>query len=376
MRIRRIDTDQRKDVRKFIEFPFDLYRNHPGWVPTLDSEMRLVLNKRKHPFFLHSPGDFFIVESEGQVIGRIAVLKNNNYCSHHGENVAFHYYLDTIDDLQVSNLLFSAYRDWALANECDQLYGPRGFTRASGIGCLVEGFEYRAAVGIPYNFEYYSKHYDHFGFQKTTDYYSTYLDASFQQPEKVRLIAQKVAEKGNFKVINFRSKSELRPWVKEIEKVHEDAFKNNPGYYPSTPEEFELQAKSIIQIADPKLIKIIMAGDEPAGFIISYPDVAAAFQRTGGKLFPFGWIDILHEMRTADVISMNGVGLLPKYQGLGANVLLYTELEKVLRARPGLSTAELIQVDERNHRSLSDMESLGVKWVKTHRTYQLCVVGV
>jgi hypothetical protein len=51
-------------------------------------------------------------------------------------------------------------------------------------------------------------------------------------------------------------------------------------------------------------------------------------------------------------------------------------LEKVLRARPGLSTAELIQVDERNHRSLSDMESLGVKWVKTHRTYQLCVVGV
>ena len=84
----------------------------------------------------------------------------------------------------------------------------------------------------------------------------------------------------------------------------------------------------MIQAADPKLLKLIMKDDEVAGFIISYADISKALQRTKGKLWPLGWIDLLHEKKVSKVVNINGLGLIPKYQGLGSNALLYVELEK------------------------------------------------
>jgi len=80
-------------------------------------------------------------------------------------------------------------------------------------------------------------------------------------------------------------------------------------------------------------------------------------------------LQLLYEKKHSHWIDMNGVGLLPKYQGLGANALLYSEVEKTIVAA-GMTHAEIIQVDERNFRSYSDMNTMGVEWKKTHRTYQ------
>ena len=89
MRIRKVDTEKQADIRQFIHFPFDLYKNCSQWVPPLASEMRLVLNRKKHPFYQHSDADFFIMESEREVLGRIAVLHNRNYCQFRNEKTAF-----------------------------------------------------------------------------------------------------------------------------------------------------------------------------------------------------------------------------------------------------------------------------------------------
>ena len=127
--------------------------------------------------------------------------------------------------------------------------------------------------------------------------------------------------------------------------------------------------KNILAIADPALLKVVMKGDEMAGFIIAYPDISRALQRTKGRIYPFGWIDLLLEKKRTRVIDINGVGLLPQYQGLGNNTLLYVEIEKTLLER-GSKSAEIIQVDERNFRSKSDMENMGVIFNKTHRVYR------
>ena len=108
MQIRKIDTNQKRDVRKFIRFPFQLYKGNKFWVPPLISDMELVLDRNRHPFYQHSDAEFLIAESEGEVLGRLAVIHNRNYCAVHQETTGFFYYADFIDDPQVVNGLLTA----------------------------------------------------------------------------------------------------------------------------------------------------------------------------------------------------------------------------------------------------------------------------
>jgi GNAT superfamily N-acetyltransferase len=371
MEARRIDTSQHKEIRKFTEFPFELYQNCPQWVPPLESEMKLVMDRQRHPFYRHSSADFFIVEDGAQILGRIAVLHNRNYCEHHHQQTAFIYYYECIEDTEVSQALFKAAAGWAKERGLHSILGPKGFLRSNGLGLLVDGFEYTPAIGIPYNFSYYPNLWTDFGFTKVTDHLSGYITETHHPPEKMRLAAQKAKSRYGYWVKTFANKAEMRRWIPMVDIVHARAFQNNPGFYPSTPEEFALIAQNMITVADPQLIKLIMnAENEVIGFILAYADISKALQKTRGRIFPLGWITILNELRHARVCDLNGVGLLPEYQGMGANMLLYAELEDTLR-KFNFEKAELIQIDERNFRSKSDMENMGVIWYKRHRTYEL-----
>ncbi len=371
MIIRKLDTTLRKDVNAFLDFPFKLYKDNPYWVPPMRSGMVSLLRRRNHPYYLHSAGDFFVAESEGETLGCIAALYNINYNQYHNTRSAFLYYFDCIDDEQVAAGLLDSAVDWGKSHGADLLFGPKGFSRMNGSGLLIEGFNQRATVGVPYNLPYYQKFFEHFGFEKEVDYVSGYVTRSDHFDPRIYAIAEKVKERGNFWIKTFRSKREIRKYIYEVNRIHDEAFQGiiDFQFYPSTKEEFKMMADSIIFVADLNIMKLIMKGDEVAGFVIEYPDIAEAIQKTHGRLFPFGWITILHAIHHSTDFSLNGIGILPKYQGLGSNALLYTEIEKTVRAHR-YQRAESIQVQEKNFRSKDDMESLGVRWVKKHRIYK------
>jgi ribosomal protein S18 acetylase RimI-like enzyme len=123
-------------------------------------------------------------------------------------------------------------------------------------------------------------------------------------------------------------------------------------------------------IVDPSLIKLVMKDDEIAGFLIAYHDVSAGLQKAGGRLFPFGWFHILRDRRKTDWVNINGLGLLPQYRGLGANAVLYTELRDTIAAH-GFKHMDIVQVNETNFNSRSDMETMEIKWYKRHRHYKM-----
>lgn len=370
MVIRKIDPHNRRDINRFIDFPHKLYRDNTYWVPELRSAARLVFDRRHHPFYRHSDAAFFLAEDNGEVIGRIAVLQNRNYCAHYRQEVAFFSYFDSIDDMEAARSLLDAAVGWAKERGVQSILGPRGFLRSQGFGLLVEGFDLLPAVGIPYNFSYYQKLLESYGFIKEADILSGYMVPADALPEKFFNAADKVAEKGNLKVLEFKSKRELKPWIAKVDLVYQQAFQSNPNYYPHTAEEFNLMAQNIYQIAKPGLIKIIAKDDEIAGFLLGYPNISKALQRTRGRLWPFGWITILREIQNSKRIDLNGLGMMPQYQGRGGNILLYAEVERTLRAAKA-EYAEMIQIDERNFNSLSDMMSAGVHIHKRHRLYRL-----
>ncbi|MRS03597.1 hypothetical protein EG832_10320, partial [bacterium] len=250
MQLIRIQTTEKKDVSRFNKLPFELYRDNPYWVPPLQGEMEAILDREKHPFYTHSNADFFIVEEGGKTQGRIAVLKNENFCKHHQADIAFFHYFESTDDPQVSKLLFDAAFEWAKEQGATQLMGPKGFLRSSGQGLLVEGFDLLPAMGIPYNLPYYPQLVEAAGFEKETDHISGFLNHHLTP--KLHQAAERVVARGQFAVKRFKSKNELMSMIPVVDYVHKKAFENNPGFYPSTPEEFSLMAKNIIAIADPR----------------------------------------------------------------------------------------------------------------------------
>ena len=370
MQIRAISTDNPLDVQKFIRFPFDLYKDSDLWVPPFVNEMRTILDRNKHPFYQHSDAEFFLAESEKEVLGRIAILHQRNYSAHHGAQFGFFYFFDVIDDAQVSRSLFDAAINWARSKGIEIILGSKGFARSSGIGLLVEGFDCLPAVGMNYNHPYYAKLVEDAGFTKWTDHLSGYMTSDQEIDPRIHEAAEKVKQRGNFRVVSFKTRAEMRKLIPEINKINHEAFQNNPGYYPSTQAEFEMLARNMIQILEPGLPKLILKDDEVAGFIIAYRNISRAIQRCGGKIWPTGWIELLKEKRISRTVDLNGVGLLPKYQGLGANALLYSELDKTVRSA-NFEKGEFVQIDELNYKSKSDMERAGVIWNKRHRTYQL-----
>ena len=112
-----------------------------------------------------------------------------------------------------------------------------------------------------------------------------------------------------------------------------------------------------------------MKGEDIAGFAFIFPDITETLQDIKGRMWPFGWVRLLRALKQTRRLSGNGVGLLPKYQGLGATALLYTEFENTMRQR-NATWCEVAQAMETNIKSLGDMNAVGVTWHKRHRVYR------
>ena len=372
MRIRKIDTSRGGDVRQFVRLPFDLYRESELWVPPIVSDMELALNRDKYPFYRHSDADFFLAEQGDRTVGRIAVIDNRRYNRYHKSKTAFFYYFETVEDETVAEGLVSAAADWARERGLTMLIGPRGLLRADGHGLLVEGFGHRPAMGVPYNPPYYADLLEGLGFEKEIDFLSAHLAGDSDLPKRFYDIAERVKERRGYWVRSFDSKRELRRWVPEVQRVNNEAFPHVWGYYPIDEVEANAIADRFLAAADPRLIKLVMKEKEVVGFVIGYPDLSAGIQRARGRIWPFGWLHLLLEMRRTSWINFNGAGILPKHQGVGANAVLYTELAKTV-LNFGFEHADLVQVAENNIESRGEVGAVGGEWYKRHRIYRLAL---
>lgn len=368
--VKQVDTESRRDVARFIEVPFRLYRGHPLWVPPIRMDVRTRLNRQKHPFHEHSDAEFYLAERGGEDVGRIAVIENKPYNRYHDKRQAQFYFFECVEDLGVARALMERAFAWASERGLTQIVGPKGFGPLDGYGMLVEGYEFRPAMTMMnYNPPYYPAFMYELGFEKEVDFVSCYLSSQkFKLPERIHRIGARAAKRSGLEVKRFRGKREMLAWAKRIGKTYNDTFVNNWEYYPLTEREIDYVVSEILTIADPRLIKIILHGEEVVGFLFGFADVSAAIQRSRGRLFPSGLIDMLIEMRRTRWIALNGAGVLPEFQGRGGNALLYSEMEKTIHEF-NFRHADLTQVAESAVQMRQDLVNIGGVPYKNHRVF-------
>jgi len=371
MDIVQIDLAGKKQVKDFINLPFRIYADMPQWVPPLELDIKRMLDFRRNPFYRHSEAAFFTVYRGHLAAGRIAVLNNKRYNDYNRTKTAFFWLFEAENSHETTSGLFEAACGWARSRNLNKIIGPKGFTPLDGFGLLVEGFEHRPAFGLPYNPAYYVPLIEAQGFKVESEAVSGYLAADTQFPPRIQKLAGLIARRRGLRIASCSTRAELRALIPHLKDLYNSALGGTTGTTPLTDEEVNNLAKSMLWLADPRLIKIVMSGNRPVGFMLAYPDVSAALQKTRGRLFPFGWLTLLLELRRTDWININGAGLLPEYRGSGGTAILFTEMFKSMRENPRYRHADIVQIGVENENMQREMRRFGIDFHKRHRVYEM-----
>ena len=260
---------------------------------------------------------------------------------------------------------------WAAERSLSAVVGPILSGGTGGAGILVEGFDHLPAMTMMrYNPPYYQTRLEGAGFDKMVDLHSFSVDpASFALPERVNRLAELVLQRGRFSVMRLRSKRELRRVVGRIKRLYGSIFTHHVEDYPLSEDELDRVANDLLTVVDPRRVALLAYDGEIVGFAFGFPDISSALQRNNGRIGPLAILRIVGGTKRADKILFNGLGILPRYHGLGGNALLYRELARIV-TEGGFEEVEMVQISEQTGMMLRDAGTLGGEPFKVHRLYR------
>jgi GNAT superfamily N-acetyltransferase len=298
------------------------------------------------------------------------VVVNKSYCTHHERKVAHFCFQDFHDDINAVHPLFEAGEQWAREQGMEFLEGPMFAGSVYGSGLLVHGFDSPPPMTMmAYNYPYYEQLIETVGYNRLIDLYSARIDPhTFKMPEKVSRIAELVRKRSALRVLPLKRKRELKALSQNIGAVVNDSLGHHVEDYPLTENEISHMTTELLEVARPELIKILAAGNDLVGFLFAFPDLSRALRKNNGKITPLGIIRLLFDFRKRERLIVNGMGILPEYQGHGGNALLYDELAKTVK-KSGFEETELVQISESTKLMIRDLKRLGAEFHKTYRLF-------
>lgn len=342
------------------------------WVAPLRMDVSNLLNRKTNPFFQHARAEYFLAERDGEVVGRIAAIRNDAHGAVHTEekHVGFFGFFETIDDQAVTNALFDAAAGWLKAEGLTVMRGPASFSTNDECGLMVEGFDTPPALMNPHHPRYYQKLVETAGFTKAMDllcYESTYTEPS----ERLLEGARKMAERFKITLRGLDMKNFWRD-VELVKKLYNGAWELNWGFIPMTDAEMNHMAKQFKPVVVPDLVAFAFIGDKPIGMVLALPDFNTAFRHNpSGRLLTGLW-HLLTKKKKIHRIRCLTLGVLKEYRRTGADALLYEWLWTKGRAL-GYDWCDASWLLETNAAIINGMKRLGFHEYQRLRMYDKAI---
>ena len=332
IQIKRVET--KKDLKRFIEFHYDLYKGNPYDVPNLYSDEVNTLSKDKNAAFDFCEAEYFLALEEGKIVGRVAAIINHKANEKWKKKDVRFGWIDFIDDIEVSRALFEAVEEYGRKKGMDDIVGPLGFTDMDPEGMLTWGFDKLGTMATIYNYEYYPQHMEKLGgWEKDNDYVEYYLVVPEKSPEKYTKIAEMVEKRYNLHVRKLTKKDIFQGgYGKKLFDLINLTYSDLYGFSELTDRQIDQYVKMYFPFADLNLVTVIEDGNKDnqlAGLGITIPSLSRALQKCRrGRLFPFGWWHLLRAIKfhKTDGVDLLLMGFLPEYRSKGANALLFADL--------------------------------------------------
>ncbi|NMC29788.1 MAG: GNAT family N-acetyltransferase [Pelolinea sp.] len=334
------EVTNRRLLREFVNFPFKLYRDNPYWVPTLRSDDLNTLRKDKNPAFAFCQAKYWLAYKDGKIAGRIAGIINPRYQERWGNAYARFGWIDFINDDQVSQSLLSKVEEWAQEQGMQAVHGPLGFTDMDPEAMLVEGFdEMGTLIGI-YNYPYYQTHLEKTGYVKDTDWIEFEIKVPAGGVEKIKKLAEIVEERYHLHYLNAKNKKELLQYAQQLFELLEEAYQDLYGVTPLSQEQINTYIDQYLGLLSPEFIPIVLdESNKMVAFGIAMPSLSQALRKSRGRLFPFGFLHLLHALHKNNKGDLCLIAIRKDFQGKGINSMLMTSLLDVF-AKMGITSVE------------------------------------
>lgn len=328
--IREVET--KKELKKFIRFNYELYKDNPYSVPDLYEDMLNTFSDKNAAMEFCKAKYFLAYNEKGEIVGRVAGIINEKANKKWDRKTVRFGWIDFIDDIEVSKALLDKVEQWGRENGMTEMQGPLGFTDMDAEGMLIEGFEELSTMATIYNYPYYPVHMEKLGFEKDADWIEMRLTVPRETglPERLKRIAEIVMEKYNLSIKKYTSSKKIaKDYGQEIFKLINEAFSPLFGYSELSQKQIDQYIKMFLPFLDLKLISLITEADgKLIGVGISMPSLSRALQKAKGKLFPFGWFHLLKALKWEKPkdLDLMLVAIKPEYQNKGVNSILFYDL--------------------------------------------------
>lgn len=322
----------KSELKKFIRFNYEMYKDNPYSVPDLYSDMVNTFSKDKNAAFEFCDADYFLAYNEkGEIVGRVAAIINNRANEKWGKKDVRFGWIDFIDDIEVSSALLKTVEEWGKERGMTHIQGPLGFTDFDAEGMLVEGYDQLSTMATIYNFPYYPKHMEKLGYEKDADWVEFKIFVPDAIPEKHKRISDIIQKKYNLKIKKYTSSKKIADeYGQAIFELMNEAYEPLYGYSPLSQGQIEQYVKMYLPIVDLRMVTLITdLEDKLVAVGISMPSLSEALQKAHGKLMPFGWYYLLKALfmkRRAKMLDLLLVAVKPEYQNKGVNALLFSDL--------------------------------------------------
>ncbi len=370
--IKIITVESQKDLMRFIKFQWKIYKNDPKWVPPLIMDRKKILDTNKNPFYKHAEIELYLAEKDGELVGRIAAIKNDLHNKYHDDNAGFFGFFECINNQDVANALFDKAKEWLVEKGFSIMRGPANPSSNDEWGMLLEGFDDEPRLLMTYNPKYYLELCENYGFKKAKDLFAYKLEnKKVIAQEKIKRVAEIARKRYRLNITQLNMKK-FDAELEKVKYVYNKAWAPNWGFVPMTDEELEAMAKDLKQLVEPSLVLFGEIDNKLVGFALVLLDYNQIFKNMNGRLFPFGFLKLFTQKKKITWSRIITLGIIPEYQKKGLDAVFYWEI--VNRAHAiGIDLGEASWVLEDNDMMNRGAKTMDGELYKKYRIYDYSI---
>ncbi len=314
------------DLKKFVKFPFALYKDSPYWVPPIIKDEMASFDENKNPVFKNAEAQFFLAYKDGKVVGRVAAIINWLEVKDQNLKKMRFGWFDFVDDLEVSKALLYKVAEIGQQHQLEYMEGPVGFSNLDKVGVLIAGFDHIGTMITWYNHAYYQKHYEHHGFVKEKEYLENKFLAAKADPKLFYKANLLIKKRYGLRELNFDNSKDIMPWVDKMFDLFNKSYSSLSSFVKITDVQKEYFKKKYISFINPEYIKFVVdSQEELVAFAIVMPSFSKALQKAKGRLFPTGIFHLLKAKRESKDVIFYLIGIRPDFQNKGVTAIIFNE---------------------------------------------------
>lgn len=293
-------VEGKKGREAFVDLGRRFAAETPNAVPQLRSEQLELVDPRKNPLFEHAEVQLFIARRGGKPVGRIAgcidgLVLAMKPAQGFGPGTGLWGYFDA-DDEAAAKALLAAVEDWLRGKGMTTALGPISLSMWEEPGLLVAGHDHPPMIMMGHHPARYQAWIEGAGYAPAKKLLTYDLDVTHDFPPLIQRIVASGERNPRIRIRPVDMENYTHD-VRTVLHILNDAWSNNWGFVPFTKAEIEYGAKKLKPLIRKELTRIAELDGRPVAFMLALPDVNEPLLKTGGKLFPFGWITMLRWLR-------------------------------------------------------------------------------